>query len=371
MTRRFLLAFALLVAACPAAGPRARGLPPLPRTPTRIVLVIVDGAGAAHWSAARIFADSLAVLSLPVFGLMEPGNTSRPEPESASSATALATGVRTHYNGVGVGPDSLPRRSVLEAAKAAGLATGVVTTTEVVDATPAAFMAHAPLRADREGIARQIAAADVDVLLGDGRRRFSAAHRADSLDLLAGLAARYAMVEGDPLDRARDPGVRRLAGFFDMDTIMDARLRTPTLPRMTAAALMVLDRNPDGFFLVVESEHTDHLSHRNAPLAVIGAEMIEADRALREILAYRETRPSTLVVVLGDHETGGLSIGWDATAGAWAAHWSVRNHTPALVPVFAVGPGAERFAGFHTNDAIGRILLERVAGDAPVAVNGD
>lgn len=349
---------ALTVLAC-AAG-RSSG--PAPE-PVRVVLVVADGAGVSYWSAARLYSDSLVVLGLPVVGLMETGNTSRPEPESASSATALATGVRTHYTGVGVGPDSLPRRSVLEAAQGAGLATGLVTTTELVDATPAAFAAHVPTRSEREEIARQMAGRGVDVLLGDGAHHFSPAGRRDSLDLLADLRERYAFAE-EPEDLARlaaDPSVERLAGFFPIDSVSDPAVRRPTLAQMTAAALAVLDRDPDGFFLLVESEHTDHAGHRNVDLQRIAAETIEVDRAVREALAYRERRPGTLVVVLGDHETGGLSIRWDDESAAWVAHWSTTRHTPALVPVFAVGPAAERFAGVHSNDEIGRILLELVS----------
>jgi alkaline phosphatase len=334
---------------------------------------VADGAGLAHWSAARLYSDSLVVLGLPVVGLMESGNTSNPEPESASSATALATGVRTHYHGVGVGPDSLPRPTVLEAARDAGLATGLVTTTELVDATPAAFAAHVGTRSERQEIARQLAAAGVDVLLGDGARWFSPAGRSDSLDLLAGMRESYPFADG-PADLERlaaDPAVTRLAGFFPMDSVSDPAARRPTLAVMAAAALAVLDRDPDGFFLLVESEHTDHAGHGNAPLERIAAETIEVDRAVRVVLAYRERRPGTLVVVLGDHETGGLSIRWNDEAAAWVADWSTTHHTAAMVPVFAVGPGAERFAGTRSNDGVGRILLERVSRAAPEHLTDD
>lgn len=109
-----------------------------PTEPRRVVLFVADGAGVAYWSAALYAADSLALESFPVVGLFDPGNTSHPIPESASSATALATGIRSFYHSVGVGPDSLPRTTVLEAAEDVGLATGFVTTTLLTDATPAA-----------------------------------------------------------------------------------------------------------------------------------------------------------------------------------------------------------------------------------------
>ena len=129
--------------------------------PPRVILFVVDGAGVAHWSAGYLAADSmgrpLAVASLPVVGLLDSRNVYRLMPESASSATALATGVRAYYDAVGVGLDSLPRETVLEAAEAAGRSTGVITTTTLVDATPAAFLAHVP---SRRGSVNQSSIAD-------------------------------------------------------------------------------------------------------------------------------------------------------------------------------------------------------------------
>lgn len=328
-----------------------------------MILVVADGAGLAYWNAARLFSDSVATLSFPVVGLMGTGNTSSPMPESASSATAIATGVLTHSGGVGVGPDSLPLRTVLEAAQEAGLATGLVTTTNLVDATPAAFASHVPNRRQAFEIARQMVEADAEVLLGDGRRFFEKAFRPDSADLLGRIRDRYVFVETpEELAHARETGVGRLAGFFDIDSLRAPSERRPSLPEMTAAALAVVARDPDGFFLVVESEHTDHQGHENASLDVIAAEMLEVDRAVRQALEHDARAPGILIVVLGDHETGGLAIVRDPGTREWRAAWATAGHTPGTVPLFATGPGAERFGGVRTNADVGRILLDIVAG---------
>ena len=331
--------------------------------PRRVVLFIADGAGVAHWSAGLYAADSLAIEHLPVVGLVDPRNTSRPIPESASSATALATGEITYYRAVGVGPDSLPRTTVLEVAEEAGLATGLVTTALITDATTAAFAAHVPHRNQRFEIARQMTAAGIEVLLGDDRAAFDPATRPDSLDLISELRRGRAWVE-DPAALAAlaaADSVVGLVGFFPTDRDFNTDGRRPTLAALTDAALQVLDRHPDGFFLVVENEHVDHFSHESFPLDRIVAEVEVLDRAVAVALEYHRRNPATLIIVIGDHETGGLALLPDAS-GALSAVWGSTDHSVELVPVFALGPGAEQFGGIRSGADIGRTLLDLVAG---------
>lgn len=362
MLPRILAPLLLLIALPgPAAGQRSDA-------PRRVVLIVADGVGLAQWSAARVTGHELAVDDFPVVGLIDPRNVSGPEPESASSATAFATATTTYRRAVGVGPDSAPRRSVVEAAERAGLATGLVTTTDVFDATPAAFVAHVVDRDHVQEIALQMAGSGVDVLLGDGAWAFGPGPRTDRADLLAELARTRTIVH-DPaaLSRVRDAPPRGLVGFFDMDSIADPRRRRPALEEMTRVALAVLDRAPRGFFLLVESEHTDHRGHDNVPLAAIAAEIVEVDRAVRAALEYRRRHPETLVLVAGDHETGGLAV--VAEGGRYRAGWSSTEHTATLVPIFAVGPGADRFGGVHTSAGIGRALFAALGLPAPVGVD--
>ncbi|HUH13982.1 MAG TPA: alkaline phosphatase, partial [Longimicrobiales bacterium] len=108
--------------------------------PPRVILIIGDGVGLSQWSALRLSDDApLAVTRLPEIGLVDTRCDCERTTDSAAGATAYAIGERTGYLMVGVGTDSLPRTTVLEAAQARGLATGMVTTTHITDATPAAF----------------------------------------------------------------------------------------------------------------------------------------------------------------------------------------------------------------------------------------
>lgn len=330
----------------------------------RVILFIGDGAGVAAWSAARLVADSLAVERLPVVGLVDAREMGGKIPDSGASATAYACGIRTFNGAIGVGPDSQPVTTILEVAEARGMATGLVATSSVTHATPASFAAHVPDRDRQFEIARQIAGQGIDVLLGGGRRYFDPTVRRDSADLLGDMRRRHTLVDSSGQLQTLDwDTVSVLIGLFAEDGMPRAATRAPTLPEMTTAALAVLDRAPEGFFLMVEGSQPDWREHDNEVLEAVAAEMLDLDRAIAVALDYRTRHPGTLIVVTADHETGGLAVVADSTGG-YAARYATTGHTGAMVPLFAVGPGAERFRGIHEMASVGQMLLEVVRGTA-------
>ncbi|HEX9885351.1 MAG TPA: alkaline phosphatase [Longimicrobiales bacterium] len=333
-----------------AAGQEAR--------PTSVILLVADGAGVAHWTLARFASDDLAVDRMPVAGLVNTRGWDHEITGSAAGATALATGVRTFIGAIGVGPDSLPRESALELASGRGWATGLITTTSVADATPAAFAAHVASRDEMVEIFRQMTAAPVDVILGGGRNLLARALERDSLDLRSELEERYAYVEtAAALEDAVAGGSGRVLGLFAPGSMARAGERTPSLVEMTRAALAILEKDEDGFFLMVENEGSDTEAHANAERDVLTAEMLDFDAAVGVALDHRERNPGTLVVVVADHETGGIHLTHDANRDI-VMGYATTYHTAALVPLFAAGPGAERFSGMRDNDEVGRALME-------------
>lgn len=351
---RAMLVFGLVaIPGCTgAAGASGREAP-------RVIVIVGDGVGAGHWTVARIAAESLAVERFTAYGLVDSRGWRHLVSGSAPTGTAYATGVRSFMGAVGVGPDSLPRTSALEYAQQRGMSTGLVTTTRLTDATPAAFAAHHPSR-DDVAIAAQMAVKDVTVLLGGGRAAFTRARVDSSATALDAMRRRYAYVETADELYALDPDtVSALLGLFADADMPLAPQRTPSLPEMTQTALAILDRNPAGFFLLVENEEIDTQTHHNEPYDVVAAEMLDLDTAIRTAVAYRERHPETLIVVLGDHETGGLSV-LANDEGDPELRYTTSGHTAALLPIFAVGPGAERFAGIQDNDEVGRALIASV-----------
>ena len=275
---------------------------------------------------------------------------------SAPSATAIATGVRSFMGAVGVGPDSLPRETVLEVAHGLGWATGLVTTASIADATPAAFASHFPSRRPFGRILRQMTDLPVHVLLGGGTSVLEQA----GPGFRAELEDRYTMVpNASGLWGAISDTTTTLFGLFAPGEMPPTAERSPTLPEMTRAALAVLQRDPDGFFLLVENEGSDTYAHGNLTRDLIAAEMLTFDTAVEIALEYQSAHPETLVIVTADHETGGVHLAGDPARNI-VLGYGTGGHTAALGPIFAIGPRAERFGGLTRNDEVGQTLLHQL-----------
>ena len=327
--------------------------------PLRIILFIADGTGVSHWTAALLSGDSLAVQGMPVAGLVDTRADPQIITDSAAAATAYAGGIRTYNGAIAVNNDRQPVETVLEVAERKGMATGLIATSSVTHATPAAFAAHVPKRSQQNLIAAQMVQQGIDVILGGGRRFFENGSITNGSSALEYLKKRYTFVDSAEAFRALDlEGVEHLAGLFAPDGMPPFSERSPTLPEMTDAALQILDRDPDGFFLMVEGSQPDWRAHDRDSIAKVAAEVLDLDRAVGVGLAYQRNHPRTLIVVTADHETGGLAV--ETGRGDLRADYTTVGHTAAMVPIFAKGPGAERFGGIIANYQVGRILLEMV-----------
>ena len=337
-------------ACAPAASP----------SPKSVILIVADGAGVAHWTLAAFAEPNLAVATMGTAGLVDTRGSNHVVTGSAPGATALAIGERTFMGAIGVGPDSAAHETVLEAAAASGKATGLITTTWVVDATPASFASHVASRGQLAEIASQMGQAGVNVIMGGGRLVFLPTWRSDSVDLLGQLRERYTYVEtATELQQLDTDTVTSLLGLFAERDMGIAEERSPGFVEMVQAALAVLDNDPDGFFLLIENEESDTRAHMNVEQDVLVTEMLEIDRAVRLALDYQELHPQTLVVVTSDHETGGITLNHDEDRNV-VMQYSTQSHTGAHVPLFASGPWAERFGGMLANWEVGRLLLEAV-----------
>ena len=361
-----LLTVAATACATPGQPPAEVGPDGLPAGPFSVILFIGDGNGVTPWTAAKMSASDLGIESLPVVGLVDVEASNSRITDSAAGATAYAAGIRTFNGAIGVGPDSTPVQTVLEVAERRRMATGMVATSTLTHATPASFAAHVTSRNYHLDIAAGIAGHDIEVLLGGGRKYFDPAQRPDSLDLLSRITRGATYVTTPEEFRALDTrSVRKLVGLFADDNPPPAGSREPNLAELTRGALDVLDRADRGFFLLVEGSQIDWRLHDNAPLPQVIGEVLDLDMAIREAIQYQRTRrPNTLILVVADHDTGGLALHGDA-AGVFRAHYTTTGHNAALVPLFAGGPGAEAFGGMKDNDAVGRLLLQMVREGGP------
>jgi alkaline phosphatase len=303
----------------------------------------------------------------PVTGLVDTHPAGGLITMSDASATALATGVKTVNGRVGQGPDGRALPTLLERARDAGLATGMVTTSSMVDATPASFAAHAG-RHDYERIASQMAAARIDLLAGGGLEQL--APRRSHEGPLAAAAARGVAVVTDAQALA---GADRLPlwAVFPGKTLGEEPAH-PDVGEMAEKALELLGaearRRGAGFFLLVEEEGADTAAHAR-DFERTAAAVARLDRAVAAAARFAAEDGATLVLVLSDHSTGGLAIDSTSTAERLRVVWTSSHHGGEPVPLYAYGPvsAALRFTGVHDNTEIHDLIAEALALPAPTA----
>ena len=354
-------ALALVLSAC-AAGrsaivPAGDGFRPALEA-KNVILFIGDGMGPEHVKAAGMYlggpGGTLSFEAFPFRGSVATANAEGGVTDSAAAATAMATGVKVHNMVISVASpgDGSPLTTALELFKTAGRSTGLVTTSYISDATPAAFGAHRASRTDYAGIDDDyLVRSRPNVLFGGGK----------FLTPADALGAGYAVVRDRAEVLALDTETQdRVAGLFGTDSLpyeRDGYGELPRLPEMTGIALRILDNNPKGFFLMVEGGRIDHASHAN-DLERAVVETIALSQAVAIAVDWAAIRGDTLIVVTADHETGGLRVLGDAAAGhVPAVSWGGTRHTGTRVPAYAKGIGAERVSGMIENTDIFRIIV--------------
>lgn len=318
-----------------------------PARPRNIILMIGDGMGLTQIYAGMTANHGwLNLEKCRHIGLSKTNSARQYITDSAAGATALATGQKT-YNGA-VGVDTLGRAvpTILEIAERNGLATGLVATTYITDATPASFIAHQPQREMGEEIAADFLKTDVDLFIGAGIEHFK--NRKDGRNLVAELRQKNYQVSFN-IDSISNIQRGKIAGFVSDDRWEQ---RGDQLLKATKTAINILKQNSKGFFLMVEGSQIDDGGHANNTNRVI-EEMLDFDKVIGEVLSFAEKDGNTLVIITADHETGGLTIvDGSLKTGRVEGRYSTKGHTSVMVPVFAFGPGADSFMGIYHNNAI-------------------
>ncbi len=285
------------------------------QSPKNIIMVVADGMGPAYTTAYRYFNDNpdTEIIEETVFdrhlvGLSStyPAKESGYITDSAASATALSTGVKTYNGAIGVDVKKQPVQTVLEWAKLQDKRTGVVVTSQINHATPASYLAHNEHRRNYNAIADDYIDEGIkaDVYLGGGWEYFIREDRnlvnefkQNGFHYVDTYQALQTAPENTPL-----------LGLFD-DTGLPSALDDSNphrLSLMTNAALKQLE-NDNGFFMLVEASQVDWAGHGN-DIATAMAEMDDLAKTMELLEDYVNKNPDTLVVLTADHSTGGFTI---------------------------------------------------------------
>jgi alkaline phosphatase len=335
------------------------------RGPRNIILMVGDGMGVARVTAGRCYKGSLALEEFEHVGLvLTQAHGDDFITDSAASATAMATGIQTYNGAIAVGPDTTVLETIFERARKKRKKTGLVAVCSITHATPASFVSHVPSRSMHMEIAEQMASARTDLYLGGGWGWFlptdRGGRRTDGKNLIEAMRRDgYTYVSTDSEFQALDiKQTKKLIGLFEENHVGPVQERKPSLRAMTATAIDLLSRSRRGFFLMVEGSQIDWASHDNDATQT-AIEMADFDDAIEEVVRFAKRQGDTLVIVTADHETGGYAI-VDGSAGDKTVdgRFATQHHTGTMVPLFAMGPGAERFSGIITVSDVGRVLVD-------------
>ena len=316
-----------------------------------IIFLIGDGMGASQVYAGLVAnKGELYLRTMPVAGFNKTNSIDDLITDSAAGATAFSIGEKTYNGAIGVDADTIPKKTLLEIAVEKGLGTGLVSSCAITHATPASFIAHQPNRNMYEEIAADFLNTDIDVFIGGGKNHFN--KRKDGRDLLFELEIKgYEVVT--TMDSLEFTKGEKVAALIHEEHPQPAMLgRGDMLKTASEFAINNLNKNKNGFFLMIEGSQIDWGGHdNNVPYIV--TEMLDFDQALGEVLKFAAKDGETLVVVTADHETGGLSIsGGDLASGVVEGEFTSGGHSGVMVPVFAYGPQAELFGGIMENTDI-------------------
>ena len=298
-----------------------------------VIYLIADGMNDGILTAAKYYKDiqdgtlgndKLAMDSIRS-GFVKTAWANGPITDSAPAATALSSGYKTNPGVVGLNTEGTPQASILEAAELNGLATGIIATAEITHATPAAFSAHVENRKDYNSIMKQQLYKDIEVVLGGGSLFFESTgggKRKDGKDLtedIKDLGYDYVTTKSEMNESSSD----KLWGLFaekdlayDFDRVSQEIEEQPSLAEMTEKAIEVLEKDEDGFFLMIEGSKIDWAAHANDPAGAIG-DILAFDDAVQVALDYAKENQDTIVVVTTDHANSGFSIGNESTTSGY------------------------------------------------------
>ena len=292
--------------------------------------------------------EQMTFSEFPYIGVVDTHSASNDITDSAAGGTALASDHKTKNSMVGMTPDTLAVKTVLETLAEQGKETGIVVTSYVTHATPATFYAKVPKRSKYEDIAVQMAENPyLNLIIGGGMKHFD--QRKDSVNLVERMEKELGWKVYDNIHDI-DVTCKKYAVMADANHMPHAADRGDFLPRAVETALQSLDDAENGFFLMVEGSQIDFACHAKDSTWMVD-EMMDFNAAIQVALDYAKEKGNTLVVVTADHETGGLTmIDRQGKYTNVSFDYSTGSHTCLPVLVYAYGPGAEQFTGWMQNN---------------------
>ena len=318
-----------------------------------IILLIGDGMGPNQVALARFATGGpdhrLSFENFPITGIVYNHSADSLYTDSAASATAWATGVKTKNRYLAVDAEKKFLPTIPELLSAKGYKSGLVANSSITHATPAAFYAHIDSRYKEKEIAKMLVDSDIDIALGGGQEFF---------DVTASQDSPFMIYDKRLLDSTLLNSKEQVIGLFAEDGF-DREKGTPTQLEMTQVALSFLKRksqNCSGFFLMSEGSQIDWAGHDNNVEYML-IEFADFEATVLAATNFALANQDTLILVTADHATGGLVL-QRPKGSKVQAQWTTGSHDLSPVNIYAYGPGAELFSGVMDNTEIFDRILQ-------------
>jgi len=328
--------------------------------PKNIIFLIGDGMGVNYVAASFFDDENNPYRNFKSIGLVNTTSSDRLITDSGAAATVLATGHRTVNRYISIDSAGNRLKTLFQFAKEKGKSVGIVSTSSVTHATPAAFYAHTDNRGRETDIAFQLAESDVDVIIGGGTQFFLSdiigGSRKDDINVIHKMENKsYKWLNS--FDYKTIVDADKVLCLMEKNGLKPASERINTLGDFTKAAIDNLKSNENGFVLMVEGSQIDWAGHENKQDYLL-SEMRDFNYAITEALNFAHEDGNTLIVITADHETGGMAItGGNLDGKNQKLGFVSKSHTAGFVPVLSYGPSEDKFRGILENYEIGQNLI--------------
>jgi alkaline phosphatase len=317
-----------------------------------IILAVGDGTGLNQVMLSRLaiggMDHKLSIDQLPYHGISLTHSYNNIYTDSAAAATTWATGQKTKNRYLSIDVNKEKLQTITEMLSKKSYISGLVATSSITHATPAAFYAHIDSRYKYSEIAEQLIDSPINIAMGGGLEFFDIEKIEDSHHILTNKKS-FNLNFNDS---------KKVIGLFDNDGIYRDTDK-PTQREMTDFTLKYLNKNQcNGFFLMTEGSQIDWAAHDNNANEMI-AEFRDFDLTIKDLINFVTQNKETLLIITADHETGGLQI-LKQEDDSVIVQWGTGGHTSTPVGVYTYGPAAELFNGVMDNTDIHQKMLEAI-----------
>jgi alkaline phosphatase len=312
-----------------------------------VIFLIGDGMGLAQVCAADAINSGLSLLQLRHIGLQRTSADDAYTTDSAGAGSGLASGRKNKNRHICMSDSGEIYPSLTDVFHDNGYACGVVTLGDLADATPAAFYGHATDRDNADEITAYLLDGKLTLLNGSGMNNLT--QRKDGIDLVKDLTTKA----GYTLQTSVNDVNQTRGKVICVDERMGKAATQETLALLADATREAIKKlsteNSKGFFLMIEGAKIDYAGHANSlPGSIL--ETLSFDLAIAEALKFADSNGETLIIVTGDHETGGLTlVDGNSAEGLITVQYMTDDHTPIMLPVYSYGPHARKFTGVYEN----------------------